>query len=151
MDEAHFFLGCSSVRRRERREENPSSEPRDSGAEGLAIALDAQAPDSGLEAIVTRGSSKMKKLKLITSTFALATVLMCGQTAFAQTGTGGNTGGSTGGTTTTDNNRDNDRDDDRDYGWLGLLGLAGLAGLLKKPERQVVHHNDTPRTNPPAR
>lgn len=89
----------------------------------------------------------MKKLKLIASTFALGAVLMCSQTAFAQNGAGGTTGGNTGGTTTTDDNRD----DDQDYGWLGLLGLAGLAGLLKKPERQVVHHNDTPRTNPPAR
>jgi hypothetical protein len=90
----------------------------------------------------------MKKFFPFGSTLAVAAVLMCSQTAFAQgggtdTGAGGGTG------TTTRDNRDNDND--TDYGWLGLLGLAGLAGLLKKPQREVVHHNDTPRTNPPVR
>ncbi|HEX8234343.1 MAG TPA: WGxxGxxG family protein [Abditibacteriaceae bacterium] len=89
----------------------------------------------------------MKRFSLLVSTLAVGAVLMCGNTAFAQGGTG--TDGGTTGTTATDN-RDN-RDDSPDYGWLGLLGLAGLAGLLKKPERHVVHQNDTPRTNPPVR
>jgi hypothetical protein len=83
----------------------------------------------------------MKKFFPFASTLAVAAVLMCSQTAFAQggTGAGGDTGGGTG-TTATDNRDD---DNDNDYGWLGLLGLAGLAGLLKKPQRQVVHHNDS--------
>jgi MYXO-CTERM domain-containing protein len=82
-------------------------------------------------------------------------------------GTTGTTGGTTGtttddttgGTATTDDTpttagtttTDDRDDDDTDYGWLGLLGLAGLAGLRKKPERHVVSHNDTPRTNSPTR
>jgi hypothetical protein len=90
----------------------------------------------------------MKKFLPIASTLAVTAFLMCNQAAFAQGG-GNDTGAgdSTTRTTATDNRDDNDND----YGWLGLLGLAGLAGLLKKPQRQVVHHHDDTRTNPPVR
>ena len=90
----------------------------------------------------------MKKFFPTASTLAVAAVLMCSQTAFAQ---GGGTNSGAGGRTDTTATDNRDDDNDNDYGWLGLLGLAGLAGLLKKPQRQVVHHNDTPRTNPPVR
>ena len=118
-----------------------------------------------------QGQFDMKKIKLIAGTCALSAILMTSQTASAQGGTTGGTTGTTGGTTgtTTDDTTggtattddtpttagttttDDRDDDDTDYGWLGLLGLAGLAGLRKKPERHVVSHNDTPRTNSPTR
>lgn len=88
----------------------------------------------------------MKKLLPLASTLAVTAFLMCNQAAFAQ---GGGTDTGAGDRTTATDNRDDDNDND--YGWIGLLGLAGLAGLLKKPERQVVHHHDDTRTNPPVR
>lgn len=81
----------------------------------------------------------MKKTSFNLGLLVVGAALLSGPSAWAQTDT--TTGNTTTRTTTTQV-----EDDGPDLGWLGLLGLLGLAGLLKKPERQVVHHTDTVRT-----
>lgn len=90
-------------------------------------------------------SQIMKKTSMKLTLLVAGMALLSSSSVWAQPGS--NDGNRTGGSDTTERVDTND-DNDTDYGWIGLLGLAGLAGLLKKPERQVVHHTDTVRTTP---
>jgi hypothetical protein len=98
----------------------------------------------------------LMKTSLNPRLLVVGAALLATSAAFAQNTTSGNTGGSTSGSGSTTMGPDtNDRatatqteqrEERPNYSWLGLLGLAGLAGLLKKPQRETVHHTETVRT-----